>query len=601
LNRKKRSIGSNLLFCIKNTMQCHPTLLLGCLVFVMTNVGIPVLTTYFPKVVIERITGGSAVQNIVGVVLFFSLALAVLSGVKSFLEKYVLWKKAKVNAWYLRLIARKGMMTDYGNQEKEEFRKLQAESVQACDGNFSPLTEVYEVGVEWTASVLGFLTYSAVLTELYIGMVGFLIVTSLVGFGLNKRIVQWQERHNDEKIQYRRRIDYISKISGDLKSAKEIRLYKMRGWFEAIYQQNLQGIFRWYRRYSSLIFGVSVLDNGCIMLRDVIIYVYLIYLAVNGNLNIADFVLYFGMVTGFSVWLGGILGKINVMKRISLSVDYVRDYLEYPEQYRGEGGRKPENQSPQKIELKNVSYRYEGAEKEALSQINLTIMPGEHLAVVGLNGAGKTTLIKLLCGLTDPTDGKVLYDDIDVRDYDRGAYYDLFSAVFQQHSILPVEIQEMVAETTKEKLDTEKVKECLKKAGIWEKIRSLPGGLESCMGKTIHDDGVEFSGGEIQKLLFARALYRKAPVMILDEPNAALDPISESKLYETYDEVMKGHSAVFISHRLASTQFCDRILLIEDGKILEEGSHEELLKKKGRYFALYETQAKYYREEEVAE
>jgi len=141
----------------------------------------------------------------------------------------------------------------------------------------------------------------------------------------------------------------------------------------------------------------------------------------------------------------------------------------------------------------------------------------------------------------------------------------------------------------------------MKKAGIWEKIRSLPGGLESCMGKTIHDDGVEFSGGEIQKLLFARALYRKAPVMILDEPNAALDPISESKLYETYDEVMKGHSAVFISHRLASTQFCDRILLIEDGKILEEGSHEELLKKKGRYFALYETQAKYYREEEVAE
>ena len=149
--------------------------------------------------------------------------------------------------------------------------------------------------------------------------------------------------------------------------------------------------------------------------------------------------------------------------------------------------------------------------------------------------------------------------------------------------------------------DKSKVKECLKKAGIWEKINALPKGLESRFGKSIHDDGIEFSGGEIQKLVFARALYRQAPVMILDEPTAALDPISESRLYETYDEVMKGHSAVFISHRLASTRFCDRILLLENGKILEEGTHESLLKKKGRYYELYETQAKYYREQPEGE
>ena len=275
--------------------------------------------------------------------------------------------------------------------------------------------------------------------------------------------------------------------------------------------------------------------------------------------------------------------------------------LTYPDTYVRDGGKAlPDfSEGPKELSLCNVSYRYEGAEQDTLSGVSLTAAPKEHLAIVGLNGAGKTTLVKLLCGLTDPTKGCVRYDGVDVKEYNRERYYDLFSAVFQQFSLLPVTFAEAVAEEEPAKIDRKRVEECLKIAGLWEKIASLPKGMDSEYSRAVNDEGTELSGGQIQKLLLARALYRKAPFMILDEPTAALDPIAESNLYETYHQVMRDCSTVFISHRLASTRFCDRIVLLENGRIVEEGTHEELLDLRGRYYELYETQAKYYREHPV--
>lgn len=327
-------------------------------------------------------------------------------------------------------------------------------------------------------------------------------------------------------------------------------------------------------------------------------YVYLIYLVISAKISVADFVLYFGVITGFSVWLGGILGQINALNRINLSFNYLRNYLAYPERFKKSGGitTRGLRNAPKIIELENVSYRYEGAEWDTLHNINLRINPSEHIAVVGLNGAGKTTLVKLICGLCDPTEGRILYGGIDVREYNRTEFYKLFSAVFQQFSIMPETIESIVSESAPENIDRDRVRECLLKAGLSRKIESLPKNIQSEFGKTIYDDGIELSGGEIQKLLLARALYKDAPVMLLDEPTAALDPISESLLYESYNEIMGEKSAVFISHRLASTRFCGRILLLENGGIIEEGTHDRLIAANGKYRELFETQAKYYRD-----
>ena len=598
LQAKRYGLFGNLCFIARQTINGYPHLLLLCAFTVIVNTVIPVITTFLPKVVIESITLGQGIKKTLFVTIVMTLILALCLGGKKFFEKLFFFHKLRMNTHYTELVARKGMTADYCNQETERFRKLQAESVASCDGNFSPVTQVYDIGNALCTSVLGFFLYFGVLLQLNVGLVLFLVLITVVSYLLNKRVTLWLENHQAEKVGYQQKTGYLTQVSGDFKSAKDIRLYRMIKWLGDVYQKNIKGLSDWYRRYTRKVFGVALCDAGLSILREAVAYMYLLYLVLMREISVADFVLFFGVITGFSAWLSGMFGQVTSLQRISMTMNILRTFLEYPDDYLREGGLWTEGlrTGPKEISFSDVSYRYEGAEQDTLSGFNLTIAPKEHLAVVGLNGAGKTTMVKLLCGLTDPTEGMVCYDGIDVREFNRDKYYELFSAVFQQFSLLPVTIAEAVAEEEVSLINRERVEECLKKAGLWEKIVSLEKGMDSEYGKAVNDEGTELSGGQIQKLLLARALYRNAPIMILDEPTAALDPIAESQLYETYNEVMKDCSAVFISHRLASTRFCDRIVLIEDGKIIEEGTHTELLAKQGRYYELYETQAKYYKE-----
>ena len=382
-----------------------------------------------------------------------------------------------------------------------------------------------------------------------------------------------------------------------MQAAKDIRLYRMTNWMNRLYKENMSGLLGWYRKYTAKLFGVSAVDSSLTLFREGVTYAVLIYMVWKNRISAAEFVLYFNVVAGFSTWLSSMMGQINNFERLSLAMNRFRSYLEYPDKYKREEGIPVEKANiPGKITLENVSFRYSAEGEDILSNINLELNAGEHLAVVGLNGAGKTTLVKLICGLIEPTEGRVLYDGTDIREYNRNEYYRLFGAVFQDYSVLPVTIEEIVAESVGGELDSGKVEECLKKAGLWDKISSLEQGAKTKYDKAFWDDGINLSGGEIQKLLLARALYRQSPIVILDEPTAALDPIAENRLYERYNEIMENKSTIFISHRLASTRFCSRILLIDGGKILEEGTHEQLLKQKGMYCSLFETQAKYYLE-----
>lgn len=590
--------GSNVCFLLKETMKCHPFLLVLCACLVVIGIVIPVVTTFLPKIVIEQITTGVEIKEVLFVTVIGTGLLALCAGGKVYFEKLLSFRRFRMNTYYTELVTIKGMKADYCHQETDRFRKLHAESAGACNSNYSPMIQVYDVGIGLCTSILGFFLYFGILVQLSIGLVLFLIAVTMCSCILNHKAIRWTEKYRDEKVRYQQRTDYIAHVSGDIKSAKDIRLYRMNGWLSDVYRKNVEGLNGWYRRYTKTVFGVAVGDSGLALVREAVAYVYLLYRVIAGGMSVADFVLYFGVITGFSAWLSGMFGQVTALSRISSTVNSVRTFLEYPDTYKREGGRElPEaSAGPKELSLCNVSYRYEGAESDTLRSVSLMVAPKEHLAIVGLNGAGKTTLVKLLCGLTDPTEGCVRYDGVDVKEYNRDNYYELFSAVFQQFSLLPVTFAEAVAEEEPDRIDRARVEACLRTAGLWEKIASLPKGMDSEYGRAVNDDGTELSGGQIQKLLLARALYRKAPVMILDEPTAALDPIAENNLYEMYHKVMKDCSTVFISHRLASTRFCDRIVLMEDGKIVEEGTHEELLLKQGKYYELYETQAKYYRE-----
>ena len=248
--------------------------------------------------------------------------------------------------------------------------------------------------------------------------------------------------------------------------------------------------------------------------------------------------------------------------------------------------------------FEHVSYGYEGNEEMTLKDIHLTLHKGEKVALVGENGAGKTTLVKLLTGLYTPTEGTIYMDGMDITTLDKESYFQEFAVVFQDSIVVAATVAENVA--CSKSADEEKVISCLKDAGLYEKVQTMKNGIHTMLTRNLNPDGEELSGGEMQKLMLARALYRDGATLVLDEPTAALDPLAESRMYETYTAFGKEKTSVFISHRLSSTRFCDRICFLQDGKIVEEGTHEELMEQKGSYANMFEVQAKYYKEQEAA-
>lgn len=415
-------------------------------------------------------------------------------------------------------------------------------------------------------------------------------------FIFNNYLNGWGYRHGDEEAEYSRRMNYLSEKSRDYTLAKDVRIFGMQGWIEDVYNSMLRLYRSFLARGERVYIWGNIIDVILAFMRNGIVYFFLIGGVLEGEMSAAQFVLFFNTVNLFTNGVGKIMTDLATLRKQSLDICAVREFLDYPETFQMEQGIPitPNLNIPYQIELQDVSFRYPEAEKNTLSHINLTIRQGEKLAIVGLNGAGKTTLIKLICGFLDPTEGKVLLNNINIKMYNRRDYYQLFSAVFQDFSVLDVTIAENIAQTD-ENINTELMEHCINQAGLTEKIKRLPNGVKTHIGK-VFEDGIELSGGELQRLMLARALYKNAPIIILDEPTSALDSIAESEIYNKYNELTNGRMAVYISHRLASTRFCDRIILIAEGSIDEEGTHDELLAHNGHYADLFEIQSKYYRE-----
>lgn len=311
-----------------------------------------------------------------------------------------------------------------------------------------------------------------------------------------------------------------------------------------------------------------------------------------------DFVLYFGAINGFSQFVENIMQNITDLRDAANGMDYIRGYLELPDEETLEGRGIESLRQPVEIEFRDVSYAYtlnkEGETKKIFEHFNCKIKAGEKIALVGANGAGKTTFVKLLTGMYEPQEGEILINGIDRREFLKTEYYKLFSAVFQDHLILPFTLKENITLQRSTEGDEEKVWDAIKKAGLEETLKEKKIELKTYLTRTIMKGGTDFSGGQYQRMLLARALYKDAPVLVLDEPTSALDPIAESEIYDSYAQYTKGKTAVFISHRFASTRFSDRILMLENGQVIEEGTHEELMKLQGKYAEMFRVQSNYY-------
>lgn len=393
-----------------------------------------------------------------------------------------------------------------------------------------------------------------------------------------------------------RKIDYMEQTLQSFDYAKDIRLFGMKKWLSGK-QHEIIGEKQSKMIHSRNLWMInSGVSHSLYLILTAVVHGVLIYSFLGGGISIGDFTLYVGLATAFTSALVDMFNSFGRFKECSLQVDDFRSFIDLPVDDETDCIPIPKTDK-YVFTFKNVSFKYSGQENYALKNLNLTLEAGKRLAVVGLNGAGKTTFIKLLLRLYDVTEGEILLNGINVKRFKRSEYFELFSPVFQNVEIFAFPMSANVSMKKPSETDNELCRDYLEKAGLKEKLDSLENGVETELLKVIFDGGIDLSGGEKQKLALARALYKDAPIIVLDEPTAALDPLAEYNLYKSFDDIIENKSAVYISHRLSSTRFCDNIAMFKSGEMVEEGTHEELLAKGGAYAEMFEIQAQYYKNE----
>lgn len=529
----------------------------------------------------------------------------------SLVELITMISNAVVNnrQWYHFIYVRMQMIAErvdkvlsmnYQRLEQPDILDMYQKAARATGGNDNGVEglmhSVYGLGIQLMLMIV---TVSAVMA-LDVRMLFILTVISFFQYLFFRYTVKKDRKEVWDKLAPTwRKIDYMTQTTQDFDYAKDIRLFHMKDWLA----EKQHGVFMEKQEkmlYSRTLWIYnSEFAHVMSMLSTATVYGILIYNVIDRNMSIGNFTLYLGLSTTFTSALTEFFNSLGGFKDRSMQVDDFRSFMDLKEE-EGEDLLQIPKADQYTFTFKNVSYQYHGAEGYALKNLNLTLKAGERLAVVGLNGAGKTTFIKLLLRLYDVTEGEILLNGVNIKRFKREEYYKLFAPVFQNVEIFAFPLSENVSMKIPENTDRELALECLIKAGMKEKVSSLAEGVDTQLLKVLYEGGVDLSGGEKQKLALARALYKNAPVIVLDEPTAALDALAEYNLYKSFDELIGDKSAVYISHRLSSTRFCDHIAMFQEGEMVEYGSHEELLLKRGAYAEMFEIQAQYYKDKEAS-
>ena len=596
----KHSVFSNVMFWLRHYMKYEPLTIWTMIFSIVMGPVFNMLNLYFPKVTLSLVERGADVKTTVLVLGGYTLLFLGAHALETAVSSASYFRKNEERQRVTFRLFLKSLRMKFADVESEEGRNLYQKAVniqQHGDGAASSRTLA---GVQYLiVSVLMFALFSTVLSSLSPWMVVILLALALVSYLLqllNNRFARsWQDKWAVDSKHY----NYVKSVMGSLEAAKDIRIFHMAGWLRDRMEAALDAMRKLSRE--QMVWGckMSMVNALLGLARDLGAYAYLLYRAVQGGISASDFVLYFTAITQFSSFVTGMAEYIGLLQRTSQETDCVRGYLEAPEEDISSGDRHiSELTGPVSVEFRDVSFSYqlEGKKKQIFSHFNLKVEPGEKLALVGVNGAGKTTLVKLMCGLYEPDEGAVLLNGIDMREFPKKEIYELFSVVFQDNVLPWFTMRESIVMKEASEVDDNRLTQALEDAGLAEVFREKNISYSQYMGKRVTEKGLEFSGGQNQRLLLARALYKDGALMILDEPTAALDPIAEAQVYEAYKDFSAGKTSLFISHRLASTSFSDRIVLLEDGRILETGTHEELLKKGGAYAEMFRIQSNYYTE-----
>ena len=550
-------------------------------------------------------------QELIHTALFMVGLNLVLALIRWGINKWLIVTRRKIEDSVSKQLSQKSLNLDYQILEKTGTLDYiqKAESASQANGGITSYCVLLGEGITQIASIL----YAAILlsdfflesgksedsflrlmTAPQAGIVMFVLMGAVIFlvYILSKKQRKLNYEFLEHNIRGNREFGSYFQFLYNYNIGKQVRIYHM---FPMIYQRlkKLESTMteRTHKMTNQYLKLIVIADAASILLLFVY-YCFVGLRAAAGAITLGEMTLYIGALTSFSDNLSGVFTALNT---IGLKNDFLSNYVDFlqlkNEKYDGTLPIEKRLDHDYELEFRNVSFHYPNSEELVLKNITTKIRVGRKMAIVGKNGSGKSTFIKLLCRLYDPTEGEILLNGIDIKKYDYDEYRQIFSVVFQDFRLFSFPVAQNVAAGLV--YDEEKVWKALEQAGIAERVKKMEKGLDTVIFKQ-EDEGVEISGGEAQKIAIARALYKDAPVVILDEPTAALDPVSELEIYERFDEMVEEKTAIYISHRMSSCRFCENIVVFENGNIVQMGSHDALVKQHGLYQELWNAQAQYY-------
>ena len=642
--KKKYHAGNTIKRMLKHVWEQEPVQFGRIALYTVVAAIYPFMAVFLPKIAIGILEqgGADAGKRLVLTMGVYFVAAGILAVLTKYLLAYISTRNTRVRLLYLADMSKKLMTMDYSHFEDAKFFEEYEKGMNAGNSNNNGIEGVYNKLTELPANFLALFGMVLLAGALSPILLISLVVHVLIIMWTSKLTHDYEYARKQELSKAARRINYYKKTTQDFSYGKDIRIFNLRERIMANYQEEINAYLVLFAKIRNREYALGFLSLFTLFVSNVLTYGILIYEVLHG-MPISSFSMYVTMVTTLMasmitfgndlafVWnegeyvddfyrfLDAPLVEEGTKTRADIFQNDIREVIEnegksfelnetfeekedvhllkYKEHLESRIKEDSKNRTLE-VRFEHVSFRYPHTEKNVFTDLNFTIHAGERLAIVGVNGAGKSTLVKLMTGLFAPTEGHIYINGVDITELKKSEVYELYSAVFQEVNVLAFTLRENVGCHARD-VDEKKVQEALEKVGLWKKVEGFTNGLDQMMLKVIDENGTDFSGGERQKLSIARALYKDAPMVIMDEPTAALDALAEAEIYENFSSLVEGKTAVYISHRLASTRFCDKIALFDADGLEEYGTHDELMAKKGKYYEMFVVQGKYYQEEAV--
>ena len=601
LPKKIRSAAGHLLFIVRLVWDANPALLCGMVALSVLDGVFPLAQAFIAGNLINilvEIAGTHSVENLGRIVFLLVLQLAymILSRVTSRLSGTMTHLAGLLVTGHIKtVLAKKAKEVDLANFDLPSFyEKLENARAEASSRPVSIINAMLSFCSKLISTVSFTVLLGAVSPLIPLGIVILSLPSAVINFKYKKISYKYIKAHTNE----RRRMNYCANILTNKDQVKEVKLLRLHDIFidryKTLFKAYYTGIKKIFLREDLLHILVHIAST----LVNCAFFLFIAYKVCFDNMPVGDYTIYTGALTSILSGIAALVNNSSTIYEGTLFIDNMIDYLKVEPTVvpSVDPPRKPENGIPHTIEFCNVSFAYPGTETRVIDRVSFKLEGGKSYVLVGLNGAGKTTLIKLMTRLYDPTEGEILLDGVNIKEYDVGELYDLFGIVFQDFAKYAVSLRENITFGDARPVDEARLEYAAKQSCADEFIERLPRGYDTPLMRFFEDDAVDLSIGQWQKVSIARAFYKDAEILILDEPTASLDPMAEAEIFRQFDTLRAGKTTVFVSHRLSSATDADDIIVMQRGRIIEEGDHKTLMEKGGAYYKLFTLQAEKYLE-----